>query len=174
MKAFFLAALVTIGCSPIHATEVPNPNKDVQPAEEDPEGRPMPVDNDGSKPRASGPIVNESGPKSQNMYDKENTDVVLARAERSVKANCGASADDEGKATGPWGKLTIQVLLGHNGRTKNVTVPEPYANTPSGKCIVQAFSGLTFPPWNGQDTQVDWEVELVKPADAGKPAGKKK
>lgn len=168
-----IGSAVIVACSPIHSTEVPNPNKsnDTAPAE-DPEGRPMPTGNG-----QGGPAVNEGSAKSHDVYDKENTDVVLARAARSVQANCGASADDEGKAKGPWGKVTINVMLGHNGRTKDVSVPEPYAATPSGKCIVQAFSGLTFPPWNGQDTQVPWEVELVKPADTGtsaKPAGKKK
>jgi hypothetical protein len=123
-----------------------------------------------------GPKVNEGTAKSHDVYDKENTDVVLARAGRSVKDNCGHSANDEGKVAGPWGKVTIQVLLGHNGHSKSVVVPEPNAATPSGKCIMQAFSNLTFPPWNGQDTQVDWEVELVKPPageTAPKTTGKK-
>lgn len=136
------------------------------------EGPPMPT----GTGKSGGPQVNEGSAKSHDVYDKENTDVVLARAGRSVKANCGSAANDEGKATGPWGKVVIQVMLGHNGHTKGVTVPDPYPPTPAGKCITQAFSGLTFPPWNGQDTQVDWEVELVKPAGGdAKPvkAGKK-
>ena len=97
-------------------------------------------------------------------YDKESTEIVLKRSARQVKDNCGAAKDETGKATGPWGKLTIQVALGRNGHSKGVTVPAPYDGKAPGKCIVQAFSNLQYPPWAGSDTTVEWEVELVKPA----------
>jgi len=172
MLALVAGAAVTAACGPTKESEVPNPN--AASSGEDGvaygEGPPMPTGN--GKP--GGPAVNEGTARSHDVYDKENTDVVLARAARSVKDNCGQSANEDGKAVGPWGKVTIQVLLGHNGHTKNVTVPEPNASSPSGKCILQAFSGLTFPPWNGQDTQVDWEVELVKPPAGAAPTTTKK
>src|SRR4051812_24041398 len=56
-------------------------------------------------------------------YDKEATEVILARAARSVKANCGHAKDENGKAVGPWGKTKVAVKLGHNGRSKGATVP---------------------------------------------------
>jgi hypothetical protein len=108
-------------------------------------------------------IVNEQAPRSQSSYDKENTEVVLARASRQVKANCGATKDEDGKMLGPWGKATIKVLLGHNGHAKNVTVPAPFDGKPVAKCVANAFSILQFPPWAGSDTEIDWEVELVVP-----------
>jgi len=111
--------------------------------------------------------------KSANVYDKENTEVVLKRAGRSVKESCGEAKDDNGVASGPWGKVTIQIMLGRNGHSKNVTLPPSHADKPAGKCIANAFSNLAFPPWAGQDTQVDWEVELVQPA-APPPATPKK
>lgn len=95
--------------------------------------------------------------------DKDATEVPLKRATRQVKDNCGAARDDNGKATGPWGKVTIKVMLGHNGHSKEVTIPEPYNDKPVGRCIEKAFTNLTFPPWSGPDTQVDREVELVEP-----------
>ncbi len=97
-------------------------------------------------------------------YDKESTEIVLKRSARQVKDNCGAAKDETGKATGPWGKLTIQVALGRNGHSKGVTVPAPYDGKAPGKCIVQAFSNMQYPPWAGSDTTIDWEVEVVKPA----------
>jgi hypothetical protein len=129
----------------------------------------------GSSSGASGggARINERENRSQSAYDKENTDVVLARAARQVKANCGAAKDEEGKATGPWGKVSIKVTLGANGHSKGVAVPAPYDGKPVGKCISNAFAILVFPPWAGADTDVDWEVELVKPEDASKPPGKK-
>lgn len=169
-----LVLVAGVACGP---TQVPNPNDATSTPAQDGvaygEGPPMPE----TKPAGSGGgvTVNEGTAKSHDVYDKEHTDVVLARAGRSVKDSCGSSVNDDGKAVGPWGKVTIQVMLGHNGHGKGAVVPAPYADTPSGRCITQAFATLTFPPWNGQDTQVDWEVELVKPAGAGpaKPTGKK-
>lgn len=158
-----LVAGSAVACGP---REVPNPNDATNAPAVDGvaygEGPPMP---ETPKPSSNGGVsVNERTAKSHDVYDKEHTDVVLVRAARSVKDNCGASANEDGKATGPWGKLTLQVTLGHNGHARGTVVPAPYADTPAGRCIVQAFANLTFPPWNGQDTQVDWEVELVKPA----------
>lgn len=98
-------------------------------------------------------------------YDKDSTEIVLKRAARQVKENCGAAKGDDGKASGPWGKATIQVQLGRNGHSKGVTVPAPYQGKPVGNCVEQAFSNLTFPPWGGSDTEVSWEVELVNPAE---------
>ncbi|MEO6419227.1 MAG: hypothetical protein ABIP39_07465 [Polyangiaceae bacterium] len=101
--------------------------------------------------------------RSHDVYDKENTDIVLKRAARQVKENCGSAKDEDGKAPGPWGKTSAAVVLGHNGHSKGVTVGPPYDGTPGGRCILQAFSNLTFPPWSGPDTTVNWDLELVQP-----------
>ncbi len=108
----------------------------------------------------------QSAPQKQRRsdeYDKEATETMLKRATRQVKANCGAAKNEDGKAVGPWGKVQITINLGHNGHSKEVTVPAPYDGQPVGRCIVQAFSNLTFPPWAGADTTANWEVELVQP-----------
>lgn len=115
------------------------------------------------KSSSTGSTVHEAPPRRTDQYDKEATDVPLKRAARQVRDNCGAAKGEDGKATGPWGKVTIQVMLGHNGHSKEVTVPQPYADKPVGKCVEKAFTNLTFPPWNGPDTQIDQEVELVEP-----------
>jgi hypothetical protein len=96
-------------------------------------------------------------------YDKDETEVVLKRAARQVHDNCGMATNEDGKRAGPWGKTNITVLLGHNGHSKEVTIPEPFNDKPTGKCAVKAFSLLTFPPWNGPDTSVDWPIEIPPP-----------
>jgi hypothetical protein len=96
-------------------------------------------------------------------YDKEATDVILARAARQVQANCGFAKNEDGKTGGPWGKTSVSITLGHNGHTRSVTVPEPFDGKPSGKCAVKAFSNLTFPPWSGPDETVEWPVEIPQP-----------
>lgn len=118
-----------------------------------------------SKPSSPGGArpVNEQGPRRTDQYDKEGTEVALKRAARQVKDNCGQAKDENGKATGPWGKTTLQVMLGSNGHSKSVTVPPPFTDKPSGKCIEKAFTNLQFPPWSGADTEVAWEVEVVEP-----------
>lgn len=117
------------------------------------------------KPKAaSGVGATEAPAHRTDVYDKEATEVVLKRAARQVKENCGAAKDDNGKATGPWGKATLQIQLGRNGHSKGVTIPPPYQGKPTGNCVEKAFTNLTFPPWGGSDTEVAWEVELVNPA----------
>jgi len=101
-------------------------------------------------------------------YDKEATDVVIKRAVRQVNGNCGYAKDENGKAVGPWGKATMTVVLGRNGHSKSATISAPYDGKPSGKCAVQAFSNLTFPPWNGPDASLNVDVELTKPSVGAK------
>ena len=60
-----------------------------------------------AKPKAGG-NVNEAATRRNDQYDKEATEVVIKRAARQVKENCGHAKDDTGKATGPWGKATLQ------------------------------------------------------------------
>jgi hypothetical protein len=106
------------------------------------------------------------------QYDKDATEVILKRAARQVKEHCGQAKDDDGKATGPWGKLSVTVTLGHNGHSKAVSIPAPFDGKPTGKCVIQAFDNLTFPPWGGSDAQVEWDVELVKPGTESKTKNK--
>lgn len=99
-------------------------------------------------------------------YDKEQTEISLKRAARQVKTNCGQAKDDEGKATGPWGKVNVSIVLAPNGHSKGATIPAPYDGKPVGRCAVQAFTNLVFPPWAGSETTVEWEVEIVPPTAA--------
>jgi hypothetical protein len=97
-------------------------------------------------------------------YDRDAVEVQLKRAARQVKANCGSATDDEGKATGPWGTTKASVVLGRNGRVKQVSVPSPYDGKPVGDCVVHAFEKLVFPPYAGSsDASVDWDIEIVAP-----------
>jgi len=149
-----------------HSDETPKWEGATNPKPDDPK----PSSSSSSSGGSSSGKVNEAPTKRSDQYDKEATEVVLKRAARQVKDNCGAAKDDNGKAVGPWGKATIQVQLGRNGHSKGTTVPSPYQGKPTGNCVEKAFTNLTFPPWNGQDAEVAWEVELVEP---GKEAPKK-
>jgi hypothetical protein len=97
-------------------------------------------------------------------YDKDSVEIELKRASRQVKANCGSATDDNGTASGPWGKTSASVTLGRNGHIKEVTVPAPYDGQPDGVCAVNAFQKIQFPPYAAPtDVVVQWDVEFVKP-----------
>jgi hypothetical protein len=120
---------------------------------------------DSSKPEEAPPPPQSTAPKAHrdDEYDKEATESVLKRATRVVHDNCGAAKGEDGKATGPWGKTTLTLNLGHNGHPRGVTLDPSFEGKPAGRCITQAFTGLSYPPWRGADTTVQWEVELVQP-----------
>jgi len=96
-------------------------------------------------------------------FDRGSIEVVLKRAARQVKANCGAATDDSGSASGPWGKATVTVKLGHNGHSKSGTIAAPFDGKPTGNCAIKAFGNLIYEPFAGGDADVDWPVEIVKP-----------
>ena len=97
-------------------------------------------------------------------YDKDSVEIELKRASRQVKANCGSATDDNGTASGPWGKTSAAVTLGRNGHIKEVTVPAPYDGQPDGVCAVNAFKKIQFPPYSSAtDVVVQWDIEFVKP-----------
>jgi hypothetical protein len=113
---------------------------------------------------ASTRVHSDSSPDGKTPYDKEAVDAQLKRGARQVKANCGAATDEEGKATGPWGKTKASITLGRNGHVKQVSVPTPYEGKPAGLCVVHAFEKIQFPPYPGEDdVVVDWDVELMRP-----------
>jgi hypothetical protein len=105
-----------------------------------------------------------SAPSGVVPYDKDSVEVELKRGARQVKANCGAATDDDGHATGPWGKTQASITLGRNGHVKQVSVPAPYDGKPVGLCIAHSFDKIQFPPYAADcDAVAEWDVELVKP-----------
>jgi hypothetical protein len=135
--------------------------------ESTPPPSPAPASTDTATPIAPTPAAqapaqaSSSGPV---PYDKDSVEVELKRGARQVKANCGAATDDDGHATGPWGKTKATITLGRNGHIKQVTVPAPYDGKPVGICIGHSFDKIQFPPYAADtDAVVDWDVELVRP-----------
>jgi hypothetical protein len=102
-------------------------------------------------------------------HDREATEIVLKRAARQVKDNCGYAKDENGVAKGPWGETTVTVVLGHGGRSKAATLPAGFEGTPTGRCVVAAFSRLTIPPFSGDDVTIEWPIDIPKPAELEVP-----
>lgn len=157
--AVLVAPLVGVQCGGGSQTAKDPSTENTSPPPEDTsskweEAKPQPT----SKPTSGG-----SGERRGDQYDKDATEIVLKRATRQVKDNCGQMKDENGKLTGPYGKVTVSLTLGHNGHMKAVKVPPAFDGKPTGKCVVQSFDNVIFPPWAGADTPLDWEVEVVEP-----------
>ncbi|MFO0672844.1 MAG: hypothetical protein U0235_25060 [Polyangiaceae bacterium] len=127
-------------------------------------------DNTTSTASTSEPTTPSAPPKQRRSdeYDKEATEVVLKRAARQVKGNCGAATDEDGKASGPWGAAKMMLVLGHNGHMKEVSIGAPFDGKPTGRCATQAFKLLTYPPWAGSDMTIDYPVDIVPPGGDAK------
>jgi hypothetical protein len=163
----FITTAVACGGAKRETMKDPSDVQDTPPAEEEApkwEGAAPPQESK-TTTTPGGNVVHEAPRHRTDQYDKDATEVVLKRSARQVKENCGATKGENGKAEGPWGKATIQIQLGHNDHSKGVTVPPPYQGQPVGNCVEMAFTNLTFPPWAGSDTTVEWEVEIVQPKD---------
>ncbi len=117
----------------------------------------------------AGTGVTQAPGRRHNEPDKDSVEIEMKRGARAVKEHCGETKDDAGKASGPWGKTKVSVVLGRNGRVKGVTVPAPFDGTPVGKCIVNSFANGMFMPWNGPDATIDWDIEVVQPAPPPAP-----
>jgi hypothetical protein len=121
----------------------------------------VPVTSPAPSPSSSPPPASPSGVV---PYDKDSVEVELKRGARQVKANCGAATDDDGHASGPWGKTQASITLGRNGHVKQVSVPAPYDGKPVALCIAHSFDKIQFPPYAADaDAVVSWNVELVRP-----------
>jgi hypothetical protein len=127
--------------------------------------------------------------RADQSFDEEAVNLVLTRATRQAQANCAKVRNAEGRMAGPWGDVTVTVVLNHaSGRIKDVFVDDAFDDTPTGRCVEGAYKLLVVPPWSGKDRTLERLVTLEKPAEAeeeeraakeraskkGAPKGKKK
>lgn len=172
MRAICMSLLLAVlgsaaACAPTKPAESPSTHDDDGSTSTPKSGTTPPAGDSETTPPPAPPPPPPPPPSAGGVtYDKEAVELVLKRAARQVKANCGAATDEEGKATGPWGKTSVTVKLGHNGHSQGATIGAPYDGKPVGRCATQAFAILQFPPFAGGDTTVDWPIEIVAPAGA--------
>ncbi len=134
---------------------MPSPDESPKSASGDDKSGDHPV----GPPAASGDSADSKTP-----YDRDSVEVELKRGARQIKANCGAATDDDGQATGPWGRTKASIVLGRNGHVRQVTVPAPFDGKPVGLCVIHSFDKIQFPPYaNPSDVTVDWDIDIVQP-----------
>jgi hypothetical protein len=105
--------------------------------------------------------------RAEQTFDEEEVNLVLTRAARQAQANCAKARNADGRIAGPWGEVTVTVVLNHaSGRLKDVFVDDAFDDTPTGRCVEGAFKLLVVPPWSGKDRTLERLVTLEKPAEA--------
>jgi len=140
---------------PSSSSPMPSPDESPKSASGD--------DKSGDRP-ASPPAASGDSGDSKTPYDRDSVEVELKRGVRQIKANCGAATDDDGQATGPWGRTKASIVLGRNGHVRQVTVPAPFDGKPVGLCVIHSFDKIQFPPYaNPSDVTVDWDIDIVQP-----------
>jgi hypothetical protein len=103
----------------------------------------------------------------KSKLDEEYTASQLSRATAFARAQCGAATNDAGERKGPWGKATVTLKIGRNGRPLDVTIAAPHAGTPTGNCVIHAFEALVFLPYPGDhDEAREVEVTIDEPTAA--------
>ncbi len=107
---------------------------------------------------AAAPEPTPDSPKSR--IDEGYTTMMLNRASAFSKTQCGAATNDAGQLKGPWGKASVTLKVGRNGRPFDVVIGAPHAGTPTGNCVVHNFEALIFLPYPGDHDETR-EVEVV-------------
>jgi hypothetical protein len=122
-------------------------------------------DDDGPTPAPAATTDSTPAPSGGGTpYDAPSVEIELNRALVQVKKNCGSATDENGAATGPWGKTSIGVTLGRNGHVKQVSLAPEFDGKPTGVCTQNAFMKIQFPPYAGStDAVVTRDVEIPKP-----------
>ena len=110
-----------VGCAGLLACGESKPAKDAHDWPEPPPPSASGADEHTDTPAPTSHASVDTPPPSSGStvtYDKEAVEVVLKRAARQVKANCGAATDEDGKATGPWG-IKVSIV-----EVKDVEIPQ--------------------------------------------------
>ncbi|MGC4092597.1 MAG: hypothetical protein QM756_32900 [Polyangiaceae bacterium] len=86
----------------------------------------------------------------------------LRRAARSAET-CPESVTEKS----PKGKAKVTLRYENDGRAKEATVDEPYAETAVGKCVLRAMGNAIVKNYEGPPHTVHYEVDLT----GGKKSG---
>jgi hypothetical protein len=88
-------------------------------------------------------------------FDEGMARVELARATKNAHSCIAMAAKDD-----PRGDTTVTVTFSGVGKSTKATIPAPYDGTEIGKCATRAFVGIIIPPFEGDDVNLDYAVDL--------------
>jgi len=102
-------------------------------------------------------------------WDDKQADLELKRAARSAET-CPESVTEKA----PKGRASVTLLFSTDGRVKESTISQEYAENAVGKCVLRAMGSIIVPAYTGSEHTVEWEVDLTGKKQSGPKGGEKK
>lgn len=110
----------------------------------------------------------KAGERMPSTFDKQQTQVSVNRGARQA-AECAKIHSE-----GPFGEAAVVLIIDNKGKIEDAQLSPPFAGTPLGKCVEQAFEHESVPPWDGPDEKLNATVTLKKPDAPPPPPDPKK
>lgn len=101
-------------------------------------------------------------------WDEKQADLELRRAARSAET-CPESVTEKA----PKGRAAVTLVFSNDGRVKESTISQEYADNAVGKCVLRAMANIIVPAYTGGDHTVEWEVDLTGKKQSGPKGGDK-
>lgn len=162
-------AVVLSGCGPSYG------GQDVKTSDEWLEEQERIAEEDEKKRKERGEdytSTEETDSERQKKFDKKQAKLELQRATLSAESCPGVVHEQETKENKQRGTANVTITFQEDGGVKDVNVSSPFADTPVGICVANAYKKVLVPPFVGGDQIVDWELTLEDKKE--EPAAKKK
>jgi hypothetical protein len=101
------------------------------------------------------------------VFDEAQAKVVLARAATNAHTCVEVVPKDQ-----PHGTGVVLVKFSGAGKSTAASIAAPFDNTPIGQCATRAFIGMIVPPFEGEDVEMTYEVNLNPDPKKAEPKGK--
>lgn len=90
-------------------------------------------------------------------FDVRQSKIELKRAARSA-VTCPGSIGAEEKLAAP--KAVVTLTFGNDGNVNKASVDANFKDTKVGTCVLRAMKAVIVPPFDGQEVQVEWEIDF--------------
>jgi hypothetical protein len=94
-------------------------------------------------------------------FDKKQAELEMKRA--SLSARTCVKVVEGAKATGV---ADVTVVFGNDGNVRDASIASPYADTPLGECVLNAYRSVIVPPFRESDFTLAWQLDFNPPPAA--------
>lgn len=91
-------------------------------------------------------------------FDKKQAELEMKRA--SLSARTCVKVVEGAKATTV---ADVTVIFGNDGNVREATIGSPYADTPLGECVLNAYRSVIVPPFRETDFTMAWQLDFNAP-----------
>jgi hypothetical protein len=96
-------------------------------------------------------------------FDRKQADMELKRATRSAATCPEVVAERETAENKQRGVANVTIRFEEAGSVSEASISSPFADTPVGNCVLNAYRSVIVPPFEGGTQIIDWEVSLEDP-----------